>query len=114
MSGDPGSVAGAKFVYLDLLNYFATEQDKLVKEITANADNTFTEEFLRTKGLDELRGIAALAAKPATADAPTGNQGGVPMFIGQATPTGPTANADGNQGGETALPVPTMNFESNG
>ena len=90
------------------LDAHTTEQARLIKEITANNGNTFSKEFLQTKGLDELRGIAALAK----AGKPTENQdqrGAVPMFVGQATPAAPVTNAD--EGAEEALAAPTMNFE---
>ena len=74
------------------------EKSKLVAAIVANARNVFTKEQLEGKKLDELRGIAALAAAPAAA-APRRN------FAGQADP--PVANADA----ETPLPLPVMNFE---
>lgn len=91
------------------LNAHNAEQEKLVKEITDNADNTFTEEFLRNKGLEELKGIAALAKKPVENTAPHA-PGTVPMFIGANTPAGPTANANGHQE-ESALDAPVMNFD---
>lgn len=85
------------------------EQAKLIDQITGNAANTFTKEFLATKPLDELRGIATLCAPVANAQ-PTNNAGGnvVPMFIGQATPTGPTTNNAGTA--EQPLDAPTINF----
>jgi hypothetical protein len=79
------------------------EKDALVKRITDNAGNQFAAEFLTTKGLEELRGMAALGGAP-TANAASAP---VPMFTGQATPhAAPTANASA----ETPLAPPTMNF----
>jgi hypothetical protein len=70
------------------------EKTRLVTAIVANKLNVFTKEQLEGKKLDELKGIAALAAT-----APRKN------FAGQADP--PVANADA----ETPLPLPVMNFE---
>lgn len=87
-----------------------TEQKSLIKKITGNTGNTFTEEFLATKGLDELRGIAALAGtdKPETVN---NTNTMPPMFVGQSTPASPTGNTEG---GEEALAAPVMNFGSEG
>lgn len=76
------------------------EQEKagLVKTITANANNPFTAEFLNTKGLDELRGLARLAGTQ-----PTQNAMFLPNYTGAAGGMPPTANATP----PAPLPVPT-------
>jgi len=77
----------------------------LIAQITANAQNTFSPEFLGGKGLAELQGLAALATTPATVQVPAA---AAPMFIGQATAPGvPVANAGDD---EEPLLAPTMNF----
>jgi len=80
------------------VNTMNAEKKRLTNVITANAKNTFTEEFLKTKSVEELKGIAALAA-------PKQEEGHQPaMFLGQ----GEVVNQD-------ALPepllLPVMNFE---
>jgi hypothetical protein len=84
------------------------QKDELIAKITANAGNKFTEEFLATKPLQELQGLAALCGDAA----PTTPAGTPPMFYGgQGTlPGGPV----GNQGEvtETPLVAPVMNFGS--
>lgn len=79
------------------------EKAKLIDTITANKANAFTKEFLATKGLGELRGLAALAAP-----AGGGHQDGrVPMFYGgAATPSAPVTNVEDDD----YLPLPVMNF----
>ncbi len=72
----------------------AHEQAKaqLIETITANDANQFSKEFLQTKGLQELEGLAAIAAKPQHA-APQAAEAPVPMFNGAATPQKPTNNS---------------------
>lgn len=85
------------------VNAHTKEQAALIEEITANANNTFTAEHLATKGLDELRGMAALAKQAA---APVSNAQQPPMFLGQATlAQGITANHE-----EGGLATPKMKF----
>ena len=68
------------------------ERDQLIATITGNAANTFSKTYLEARTMEDLKGLAALAAKkPAKYD-------------GQGDPA-PTANAD-----EEPLPLPTMNF----
>jgi hypothetical protein len=76
----------------------------VIKQIMANKNNQFTEEFLTTKGLQELQGMAALS--PITTG--EGESATVPMFNGQATLPGPTKNVENT---EEPLVPPTMNFE---
>jgi len=79
-------------------------KEELITKITANDNNKFTKEFLATKGLQELRGLVALADNGAKKE----NDVKPPMFYGAATPTGvPVTNDDVT---EEPLVVPTMNF----
>ena len=75
----------------------------LISAITANTKNVFTPEFLATKEIPELQGLAALAAVPVANDRP------VPMFNGAFTPTGPVTNGASE---ESPLLSPVMNFEA--
>ena len=77
---------------------------ELIDAIVANKSNKFTKEFLATKGLQELQGLAALA----TAGGEDHNAGNPTMFYGgAATPaSAPVVNAED----EEALPLPTINF----
>ena len=80
-------------------------RDALVTKITTNENNTFEPEFLKTKSLGELQGLAALATP--TENAPAA---GPAMFYGgAATPAAPTANAEN---AEKPLVMPTMNWEN--
>jgi hypothetical protein len=80
---------------------------KVIEEILANQNNRFTKEFLGTKGLQELQGMAALIGNAKADDTPAGE---VPMFYGgAATPAGaPVANE--GEVTEEPLLAPTMNF----
>lgn len=75
------------------------EKQRLINIITANERNPFTEDFLKTKKVTELRGLAALAqtAAPSTPD-------NVPMFIGMGEPAGDAGQLP------DPLPLPVMNF----
>ena len=102
-------IAGAPKEIRELLtnSLIAHEAQKaeLVKVIVANKRNKFTPEFLATKDLQELQGLAALARED---DASTA--GGTPrmLYEGAATPAGaPVTNTDD----ETPLVMPVMNFE---
>lgn len=75
------------------------EKKRLINVITSNERNTFTEEFLKTKTVDELRGIAAIAAPIANK-----NDFNPPMFVNDVVTT------DNSQLPEP-LPLPTMNFD---
>lgn len=94
------------------LNYgkrqLAENKAKLIATITANKANKFTAEQLNSKSIDELEGIAALAAVP-TAPAP---QGGA-NYVGQGGVAAPSQNADQVKP-EDALPTPSMNWEADG
>lgn len=79
-----------------------------IDTITANANNTFSEEYLETLPLAQLQGLAKLAGSP------TANRGGrVPMFIGMgevgSNPAAPTANRGANA--VEPLAIPTLNFQ---
>lgn len=91
-----------------LINALATQEAQkaeCIKTITANASNKFTKEWLATRPLAELQGMAALAVAPVANAAPVAP---VPMFAGQATPAAaPVANASGSGG---PLLMPTMEF----
>lgn len=67
------------------------QKAELIATITANEANQFSKEFLQTKGLQELQGLAAIAAAPEAA--PQAFEAApVPMFNGAATPAKPTNN----------------------
>ena len=76
------------------------EKDRLIAVITANERNTFTNEHLAAKPVEELTALAKLAAKE---KAEVDNA--IPLYIGQGdTP-------DVTQHTEEPLLLPTMNFE---
>jgi hypothetical protein len=80
------------------------EKGKCIDQIVANKGNRFTKEFLATKGLSELQGLAALAG----VQAQPSSQAPAMFFGGQATPAAaPVANA----AAEEPLIIPVMNFE---
>ncbi len=76
------------------------EHKKLVGEITANENNTFSEAYLKARPLQELRGIAALARKSAPAA-----QAPLYSYEGQAPTV--TSNAGASI---TPLALPSMDF----
>lgn len=63
---------------------------KLIDAICANEANQFSKEFLQTKGIQELEGLAAIASAPAKA--PEQPAAPVPMFNGAATPAAKPVN----------------------
>lgn len=82
-------------------------RDALIETITANEANTFTDEYLATKDLEELTAIAALA----TNNSKPGTSGRTLRFTGQgdvATGGGQTTNTKG--AAQKALPIPQLNF----
>lgn len=89
------------------LSTYEAEKAKLIGEITANKANAFTPEFLATKDVAELKGIAALACNSMAQPEPIG---AVPMFLGQSF--GPPMNQApvNNNEDNDALVLPTMNF----
>lgn len=82
------------------------EKARLVSLITANKKNRFSAEYLNSRPIEELAGIAELAA-PAV----TENQQSVNMFNNYAgvQGTSPVTNATAEE--EEPLALPTMNFE---
>lgn len=86
------------------------QKAELIATITANAANKFSSEYLATKPLPELQGLAALAA-PATKPVTNGLYG-VPMFAGQATLNAAAPVVNNASGG--GLSLPTMTFEPAG
>lgn len=90
-----------------LTNSLATHEEaknELVTKIIANKGNQFTKEYLLTKGIKELRGIASIACNGKEDK----REKDTPMFHGAFTPSGP-AN---NEVTEEALVMPVMNFGS--
>jgi hypothetical protein len=102
-------VANAPAEYRDvLLSGLAAHRAQkagLIGQIVANAANKFSKEFLETKGIEELTGLAAIAT--AAVPAPDAPAAPVPMFDGAATPTGNQSQPTNNGGG---LPLPVMTF----
>jgi len=82
------------------LNTLAQKKAALVAEIVANKSNVFSKEYLESRPVQELEGIAALARVPAA------NTVALPYYGGQA-PTPTTINTLKPE----ALPLPTMNWE---
>lgn len=97
--------AGIRDVLTNALSAQEASKTELIATITANALNRFTPDFLATKGLGELQGIAALAAP-----APVANQAHtpIPMFQGAATLMAPVTNAGNDQ--DEGLSLPSMVF----
>lgn len=83
----------------------AAQKQALIAQITANAKNPFSAEFLSTKPVEELQGLAALAT-PDEQAAPAS----VPMFRGAAGAAAPLTNASEAAPAEPLL-VPTLNFQ---
>lgn len=82
------------------------QKQQLVGRIIANSNNVFSKEWLLTRDISELRGIAALAGAQQTSP-PTANYGGqseVPMFNNQTQI--PLQNQE-----MEALPIPTMTWD---
>ena len=89
-----------------LAEYNKTKAD-LVAELVANKANTFTQEYLSAKPVEELRGLVALAqaAQPVVNESVP-----VPMFVGQAVPANLQRN-DATPVEQRPLPTPRMVFE---
>jgi hypothetical protein len=85
--------SGIKEMLQNGLNSYEAKKAKLIKQITANERCTFKKEQLAAKDVTELEAIANLAV--------------VANYDGQG---GPEEDISANS--ETALPAPTMNFES--
>jgi len=77
------------------------QKDSLIEKITANERNTFTEDHLLMKDVQELEAIAAIAEVPQAKGPPlyTGAVGGVA-----------TTNKDRQTEEEEPLPLPTINW----
>ncbi len=83
------------------------QRQRLVKTITANKSNVFSEQWLNTQGTDVLKGLAAIAGSPHQGQ-PTANYAGqadVPMFITSNNQQPPTPYEP------EALPLPTLNWD---
>jgi hypothetical protein len=91
----PGDV---KAMLQNGMNSYAADKAKLIKIITANKKNTFTDEQLQAKQIEELKSLAELAAntKEQVAEVKTLD------FSGQADVEANVENAD------TPLPLPTL------
>ena len=89
-----------------LAEYNKTKTD-LVAALVANKANTFTQEYLSAKPVEELRGLVALAqaAQPVVNESVP-----VPMFVGQAVPANLQRN-DATPVEQRPLPTPRMVFE---
>lgn len=90
-----------------LQNSLATheaEKRKLIDAIVANKANTFSPEFLSTKDIAELKGLAVLA----TNGKPAESSNNIPMFIGQAF--GQPMSVIENAESEDCLSLPEMTF----
>lgn len=89
---------GIREMLVDGINSHRQAKAALVAEITANKANVFTAERLGAMGIDQLRGIAALAKAQQTT---TNNK---VNFAGAATP------ATNQTTEQAALPLPVMNY----
>jgi hypothetical protein len=87
------------------INAYSQQKAHLIKSITANERNRFTEQQLNAKEIDELEALAALAV-PA---APTGQPAPIANYFGAAVPA-PTTNAQPGITIDEPLLVPTMDF----
>lgn len=79
------------------------EKARLVEQITSNASNVFSKEWLQRRPVAELRGLAALAGGRAPTRSYAG-QADVPMFIAPVAP--PAQNQT-----QKPLPVPVWNWD---
>lgn len=86
------------------LNFEAARKEELVKQITENERNTFTEDQLNAMAPEQLESIASLATPPKQE-----TKTAQPMFQGAAAPVGnvaPVENVDRND----TLPLPVMDY----
>lgn len=82
-------------VVINAMNQERIQKEQLIAKITSNSRNTFTEEYLNTKDLEELTALSALAA---TSSTPVANYGAaVPM----------TRNSKKS----SPLVIPTLNYK---
>lgn len=104
-------IANAPPEYRDVINAgiraHAQQKEQLIGKIVANAANPFSKEFLATKGIDELQGLAALAQSALPQSQP--GYGPVAMFHG-AQGGAPIANAGNPNAKRSTLTMPVMNF----
>lgn len=92
-------------VVQNAMQFEAKQKKALIKQITSNASNDFTPQYLATKDVAELRAIAKLAAGM------NQNQGNepVPMFNYEGAAGGAVHNAiDPND--DDILTIPTINY----
>ena len=90
---------GIREVLTNSMAVMQNEKSKLIAIITANKRNTFTEDMLASKSLEELSAIATLATEAEVEKPPTAN------YIGQGLVQSATANT------EEPLSLPVLNFE---
>ena len=90
---------GIREVLTNSMAVMQNEKSKLIAIITANKRNTFTEDMLASKSLEELSAIATLATEAEVEKPPTAN------YIGQ----GPVQSISANT--EEPLSLPILNFE---
>lgn len=95
--------AGIREVLNASVESLKQQKQRCVDIITANENCDFTPEFLMTKGLNELQGMAKLAAvKKETVD----NNEAIPMFFGQE----PIISNSNSGKVPEPLPLPVLNF----
>ncbi len=101
-------IATAPEAYRDVMSSMQAnheaEKVKMIAKITANERNSFSEEQLKAKGLEELKQLAAFAEVPPTPAAPVIP---VPIFDGLAE----TVDTNKGKDEEEVLSMPVMNFE---
>ena len=95
--------SGMRDVLQSALHSHNREKGRLIKTITANKANVFTEDYLLERNLQELEGIAALAS----ASAPETNRRAILNYAGQGDVQG-SRIVDNHE--EESLPLPTLNF----
>jgi hypothetical protein len=97
-------------VLLEGLSTHNAEKARLIKQITANANNTFDEKDLRRMKLGQLRSIAALAGNPEE-EGEEEIAEPIASYFGAAVPASNSKKGkDGKEKDEEGeLPIPTMN-----
>lgn len=85
-----------------------TMKKELVAKIVSNKRNTFTEDYLKGRTLEELRGLASLAEDEATPQQNRRQSVLQPNYGGAAGGGSPVVNSSTKK--PDPLPVPTMNF----
>jgi hypothetical protein len=99
---DPNLPQEVRNVLSQGVSLYQQDIDRLVTVITANKANVFTAEQLKTMDVNQLRGLAALAASGTEQTTQTGV---VSYFGGQGAPVGNAAPM------KEELPLPTYNFK---